>query len=112
METQNTKTHQYFLTLFLSKTECDLEIRCLPSKAQLFSRDIAELKKFIEEHLSENIYFGVCSRQGGGRAEHIKEVISLWADLDFKDYAGGEAEAHERLAAFRYAPTIVVHSGN
>jgi hypothetical protein len=112
MKKQNNKTRTDFLKYWFSKTEHDLEIRCLPSKEQLFSRDLAKIEEFLDAHIEENVYFGVCSRKGGGSKEHVKEVLCLWADLDFKDYKGGEKEAYERLKAFRYAPTIVIYSGN
>jgi hypothetical protein len=36
----------------------------------------------------------------------------LWADLDFKQYRGGEAEAREALDNYKHEPNIVIASVN
>ncbi len=111
METTD-KTRRDFLNLWLSKTEHDLEYRAFPSEHRLFSRNLSDIERFVTAHMHENLFFGVNSRKGGGKKEHVQEVPCLYADMDFKQYAGGEQEAYERLKAFRYAPSIVIHSGN
>jgi hypothetical protein len=60
------------------------------------------------------VFFGVLPRRerGKGKAEDTIASSVAWADLDFKDYAGGEAEARKRLAEFPLQPTLVVCSGH
>ncbi|MCC7015525.1 MAG: hypothetical protein IT454_23405 [Planctomycetes bacterium] len=59
------------------------------------------------------IFFGVLPRlRRGGKTEDVGPGMVAWVDLDFHDFAGGEAEARERLAAFPLKPTFVVRSGH
>lgn len=101
-----------FLDFYFERTTQNIEIRCIPSRKQLFTRDKSEAMTFIERHKKENLYFGVASRNGGGKAENARELIFLFADLDFKTFPGGEQEAREQLDSFALAPSGIVHSGN
>ena len=60
------------------------------------------------------VFFGVLPRSahGAGTAADIIDGLVAWVDLDFKDFAGGEAEARKRLAEFPLQPTIIVRSGH
>jgi P4 family phage/plasmid primase-like protien len=100
------------LTSVLDRTQHDIELRALPSMRRIFSRKIQKLIAFINDNFGENLFFGVCTREGGGRKEHVREAVCFFADLDFKKYQGGESEAWERLNAFQYKPTFIIHSGN
>jgi len=48
----------------------------------------------------------------GSRRDRSFPGMAAWADLDFKDYPGGEAEARAALAAFALPPTAIVHTGH
>lgn len=60
------------------------------------------------------IFFGVLPRcaRGKGKAEDIVPGMAAWADLDFKDFEGGEKACRKTLADFPLRPSIVVHSGH
>src|ERR1019366_4054308 len=68
---------------------------------------------FCLEHNGVNhVYVGAATRlQSGGTKEHCREAIWAWADIDFKDFPGGEAEATGRLDEFQHAPSIVIRTG-
>lgn len=105
-----------FFQKILSLTKHDMEMRAIPSSRRIFTRDLNNIEKFIEENKNDNLYFGVYTREGGGRKEHVKEIYCYFADIDFKNYPGGKAEARERLNAFINStglkPTFIIHSGN
>lgn len=103
-----------FLNRFLSITEHNIEIRVLPAKKQLFSRDVEKIKNFIDKYIDKhNIYFGVYTREGEiGSKESVREATCLFADLDFKDYKNGESDAKASIDAFALKPSIIVNSGN
>lgn len=101
-----------FFYLFLQRTTFDLELRALPSKDRLFTRDYRIIEKFMKSHENENCYFGVYTRQGGGKSENVREANCLFADLDFKGYEKGQQEAEGKLKAFKFKPSIIIHSGN
>lgn len=110
------KRMEQFLNRFLSITKHDIEIRVIQAgqNAQLFTRNIEEIKSFVNKHLhTKNIYFGVYTREGkGGSKENVREATCLFADLDFKDYKNGESDAKTSVASFPLKPSIIVNSGN
>jgi hypothetical protein len=63
----------------------------------------------VEDH---NVYFGAAPRthKNGSKAA-VRLAPGLWADVDSKTFAGGEAEAWATLQAFRPAPTWIVRTG-
>lgn len=90
-----------------------VEIRCLPSKEQLFSRDRAKIEAFIGDHIGENVYFGVCTRKGNdGSKGGVKEISTFWADIDWKDLPRGKAEADDLIKKFPLKPSMLVESGH
>ncbi len=60
------------------------------------------------------VFFGVLPRKDDTSGESHNTLPSrvVWADIDFKDYAGGETEARKRLAKFPILPSIVVRTGH
>jgi hypothetical protein len=70
--------------------------------------------RLLADQWKAAIFFGVLSRRepGKGKAEDIIASFVVWVDLDFKDFAGGEAEARKRLTEFPVKPSIVVRSGH
>lgn len=74
--------------------------------------DMPRLNRVAEKQRA-GVFFGVLPRRihGKGTADTIAAGSVAWADLDFRDYAGGEDEARDRLAAIPIKPSCVVNSG-
>ena len=55
------------------------------------STDPQAIEQFCDENSGEQLYFGVLGREGeaGGKA-NIRQAHCLWADIDFKELAGGK----------------------
>jgi hypothetical protein len=106
------KQRERFYRAILSNTKHDIELRALPSKHRIFTRDQGAIEQFISQHITDNLYHGVYTREGGGSKDHVREVPCFFADLDFKNYENGEEEARSRLKAFEPYPSFVVYSGN
>lgn len=108
---------EIFFKKILSLTKHDIELRTIDHKTKKvttrFMRTLEDIEDFVSFNLSKHLFFGVYSREGkGGKKENVREVASYFADLDFKSYQRGEAEARERLKAFEFHPSCVIHSGN
>ena len=60
------------------------------------------------------IFYGVLPRvaRKAGRASDTRAGMAAWADFDFHDFVGGEAEVRARLAAFPLPPTAIIRSGH
>lgn len=99
-----------FFDLWLSKTTHDLELRVF-DKERIFTRDPKKIEQFCKSHRSDNVFYGVGSRNGGGDTEHVREIPLIHADLDYKDYTEGESEARQRLSLFEPQPSIIIQSG-
>src|SRR5262245_50714727 len=71
------------------------------------------LRLLADQHKAA-VFFGVLRRRerGKGKAADVVAGLVAWADIDFKDYSGGEAEARKRLAEFSIQPSIVVRSAH
>ena len=98
-----------FYNNILTNTNHDIELRALPSRHRIFTRNIEDIETFVSQHNGQNLYHGVYSREKGGKKEHVREVICFFADLDFKHYERGDAEAWERLKAFEFYPSCIIH---
>jgi len=60
-----------------------------------------------------NIYFGANPRTGQKRLQgDIRDIISIWADIDGKNFPGGKPEALAGLESFPLTPNILIDSGN
>src|SRR5262245_55625666 len=102
-----------FLSLLFSNTADLKEIRLLPSGQQFFDHDLATILAFIANHLDENVCFGVATRKtNDGSKNGVSYVTSLWADIDWKDFAHGQAETDEAIRKFPLKPSIIVSSGH
>jgi hypothetical protein len=68
----------------------------------------------IAERDSAAVFYGVLRRaqRGKGGAADVLPGTAAWADSDFKDFDGGEAEARECLARFPLPSSITVRSGH
>jgi hypothetical protein len=103
-----------WILFWLSRLSHDLEIRLLPSRKQLWSRDAEEIARTVDAALErkEHIYFGILGRKGKvGTKEAVKEAHCLWADIDFKDLAEGQGEADGIVATFDHTPSLQINSG-
>jgi hypothetical protein len=59
-----------------------------------------------------DVYFGVCPRiRPRGDKESVTHAPGLWADLDFKRFADGEAGALRKLGEFPLPPSWLVAIG-
>ena len=102
-----------FLSLLFSETADLIEIRLLPSGQQFFDHDSARILSFIANHLNEDIYFGVATRKTyDGSKNGVSRITHLWADVDWKDFPRGQAEADEAIRSFPLKPSIIVSSGH
>lgn len=59
-------------------------------------------------------FYGVLPRAvyGKGDSASVQSGRTLWTDIDFRDFAGGEDEARDRLRGFPAQPSILVRSGH
>lgn len=124
-----------WLTLWLSRVSPHaLEIRPIPPVIDFYAdRDPEKITHFVTDNQSRTVYFGILGRGGttGGK-ESIREAHCLWADIDFKDLAGGKylldaqgnpkenpnwsetearLEADGIIATFDHRPTLQIASG-
>lgn len=106
-------TPNTFFETFFAGTEHNVNLRAIhPDKPprETFVRGTEEILRFGKEHADAyNVYFGVATRNGGGKKEHIREIVGIHADIDFKTTPREDAEA--RLASFPLPPTFVVETG-
>jgi len=107
----------YLYTNVLKKLDCFIEIRSINSKTvkQCFFSEIEKLDSYCNTQ-KENIYFGVCPRNGDHK---ITYLTTLWVDIDcgntghkkqsiFKD----KEVALKFINCVNPKPTIIVDSGN
>jgi hypothetical protein len=91
-----------------------IELRALPSKHREFVSpgDMATIRRFIDGHRTENVYFAVAARRDktSGRMGNCSVIRCLFADVDFKLFES-DAEAWQALKRFPLKPSMVVHSG-
>jgi hypothetical protein len=107
-----------FVNCLLAGTKGCIELRALNpdgtiADSPLHTRDLAAITQSCLKHNGVNhIYIGAATRIGGGGTKsHCQEAIWTWADIDFKDFPGGEEEARKRLADFPCPPNLVVATG-
>jgi hypothetical protein len=92
----------------------DIHARTKAVRQTFYALDAAEQLygdacRLVEDH---DCYFGVCPRlRPQGRNEDVTHAPGFWADLDFKRFADGEAEALRRLADFPIRPTWIIATG-
>ena len=86
-----------WISTWLSRLEPHvLEIRPLAARTyipqgSLFSRNADEIRRFIEANKRHHLFFGILGRDGAvGDKEHVRAAHCLWADIDFKELAGGK----------------------
>lgn len=84
-----------------------------PHDARFGVKFSTAIESFVTNRPALNIYFGVAARRlpDNGKLENCTTLAVLFAEIDFKDFSGGEAEARAKLAAFPIQPHIVVFSG-
>ena len=88
-------------------------IPSFPELKQIFSKDIAEIKEFIQANIDQNISSGIASRKGmDGSKKGCGEICCLWVDIDFKDFPNGHEDALALIRQFPLQASIVVLSGH
>ena len=106
-------TRADFFAALCASCEGRLELRALPSKAQLFvaTGDEAGVARFLAAHAAENLYFGVAPRRDetSGALENCQHLGVLFVDIDFK--ITPVAQARDAVRHFPLKPSIVVRSG-
>jgi P4 family phage/plasmid primase-like protien len=111
------KEYSPLFEFMLNGTTQPIELRAFDEKGKpkgrLWSRTKDEIVEFCLSHYGHNhTYFGTATRKdGGGKKIDCREVIWLWADIDFKDFTGGEEEARKVLESFKFHPSIVISTG-
>ena len=83
---------------------------------QLWYQNISDLINDLRENWEDvktnEMYFGVCPRtEKKGVKSVIKNVSTLWLDIDFKDLDPNE-NLQEKLSAFGLQPHLMVNSGH
>lgn len=105
-------TRSDFFGCLFSDTVYDIELRALPSKKTIFTRDINTINTFCEENEGENIYFGVGTRKGmRGKKENVMEIPALYVDVDLKRDRDSDNSVLRDLASFVPEPSVIVDSG-
>ena len=66
--------------------------------------------KVLREHESQDLFFGVATRHGGGTKENIVSISALFLDVDFKSMPVEQAD--KILQDFPFPPSAIINSGN
>lgn len=104
-----------FIDTMFGATDHNVNLRAIDSTKKLptkesFTRGSAGVLQFADQYRDHyNIYFGVATRNGGGGKEHIREIVAVHADIDFK--ATPREAALKLLSSFPLSPTFVVETG-
>lgn len=106
---KNRQPSKFFKTLYQFCEGNQIEFRCLPSRKQIFVPLEDSLKLPDFHGSSQDIYFGVATRNGGGTKDHIVQIPAAWCDLDFKGRL--EDGANEKIKHFPLKPSIIIDSG-
>lgn len=108
-----TSAKDFFDLLFPDIGANFIEIRTLPTVRQFFCSTTEDAAQTVESLPNTNVHFGTCLRNDRiGDEQHSSTIGALWADVDFKDFEGGQAEARKRILAFEFNPSIAVGTGN
>lgn len=73
--------------------------------------DVPQVLK-IAAKAKGGVFYPVLPHRKASRKDRSVPGMAVWADVDFKDYPGGEAEARARLSAFALPPTADVMTGH
>jgi hypothetical protein len=99
-----------FFNILYQHCQGEIEIRAIPGMQGFFAIDDF---KGIADHCSKfatnNLFFGVATRNGGGTKEHVVNIPAVWNDGDFKQ-TPREVLA-DKLKHFPFKPSIIVKSG-
>jgi hypothetical protein len=105
-----------FLNTLFQFCEGLIELRVFGQAQQFFEiDDIAGIDKFCWRNKKQNIFYGICTRDGrtyndtkGGK-KNIQDVPCVWCDIDFKDTPRKLVAA--RLKEFPFKPSVIITSG-
>lgn len=114
----STDENKRFLSTVFAGTVGLIELLALDKDAegvasQIFTNDIGEICQEVERLRDvANLYFGVTTKKDkSGNKDSSFEIVGFYADIDFRDFKGGEAEAREILLKFQFKPSIIVGTG-
>lgn len=102
-----------FLKRIYTYSEGFIELRALPTRNRVFipiDSDLSGVDRFCEQNGSDNLYFGVATRDGkGGKKENIIHIPAVWTDVDYKETP--KQIFKDRMSQFPFRPSIAVFSG-
>jgi len=102
----------FFKRLF-EFSEGNIEIRALKDgkahPAFFHLEDLAGIREHCQNYAKWDLYFGVCTRNGGGTREHIVSIPALWSDIDYKMTPLDEFA--ELYAKFPFKASAIILSG-
>jgi putative DNA primase/helicase len=80
-------------------------------RGEMTEKDWADV---IELNQTHHVYFGVNPRplSKEKKQDDIRDIVTLWVDVDGKDFDGGKDEALRRVQGFPIAPSVIVDSGH
>lgn len=121
MASPRTNRRQLFSALYINCEEmAQINLRAIPLRperdkvvnAEIEIGDFKKIEDFCRRYDNDNFlgcYFAIATRNGGRSKDHIDEIPSLWADIDFKD--SSEDHARQILKNFYFQPSAIVSSG-
>ena len=115
-----TETRMFVEKLFENVDEGFVELRPISGsdvRTEIFSLDeINNLMDNVEQYAGDyNVFLGINPRSndnGAGKDGDVEQVVTMWSDIDAKDFDGGKEEAYEAISNFELEPTYIVDSGN
>jgi hypothetical protein len=90
-----------------------VETRALPTTKKQAFHDLGDwqsVSKWCMKYAHDNLYLSVATRNGGGTKDHIVEIPSVWADIDFKDYPDKDT-AKRTIYEFPLRPSVMLETG-
>ena len=74
------------------------------------------LKSLEDKHFNSqkiHVYYSLSPREKReGKKDAVKWLLTLWADLDAKNFPNGKEDAWEALRKFEFTPSVVIDSGH
>ena len=92
-----------------------IEIRLIGNAGvkSYFFRGLDVLRRKNFESRRAHTYYGLSPRERReGKKDAVKWLLTLWADLDAKNFPLGKEDAWETLRRFNTTPSVIVDSGH
>jgi hypothetical protein len=113
---------EFLLEAFAGRSQAPVCILCLPNirgafpPSEIYTRDLAKAEAFVKERDGPGaaIYFGANTTLPGRKRnkDNVAEIVTLHADLDFKNIAASPDIIDQVLRALPLPPSTIVDSGN